>query len=56
VCTKIVSAGSEGIKQCEIITIRGSRVRAGQVLKLVIDRVLLVFGLGLLGLSVDKMR
>jgi len=27
VCTRIVSTGSEGIKQSEIITIRGNRVR-----------------------------
>jgi len=36
---RIVSTGLEGIKQCEIITIRGNRVRAGQVLRLAIDRV-----------------
>ena len=58
-CTRIVSTGLEGIKQCEIITIRGNRVEAGQVLRSVIDGISSVFGLGLLGLSrlsVDKMR
>jgi len=37
------------IKQCEIITIRGNRVRAGQVLMLVIDMVQSVFGWGYQG-------
>ena len=36
VCTGIVSTGLEEIKQCEIITIRGNRVGAGQVPMLVI--------------------
>ena len=54
--TRIVSTGSEGIKQHEIITIRGDRVRAGQVLMSVIDGVQLIFGPGLLGLAIDKMR
>ena len=51
VCTGIVSTGSEGIKQCDIITIRGNRVRAGQVPILAIDMVQSVFSLGLLGLA-----
>ena len=46
-CRGIVSTGSEGIKQHEIITIRGNRVRAGQMPMLVIDVVQLVFGPGL---------
>ena len=48
VCTRIVSTGSEGIKQHELITIRGNRVGAGQVLRSVIDGVQSVFSLGLL--------
>ena len=56
VCTRIVSTGPEGIKQCGIIIIRGKRVRAEQVLMLVIDGIQLVFGLGLSGLSEDKTR
>ena len=47
--TVSVSAGLEGIKQHEIITIRGNRVRAGQVLMLVIDMVQSVFGPRLFG-------
>ena len=47
VCTRIVSTGLEGIKQHEIITIRGNRVRAGQVPMLAIDMVLSVFWSGL---------
>ena len=31
VCTGTASTGLEGIKQCENITIRGNRVRAGHV-------------------------
>ena len=53
-CTGIVSTESEGIKQHEIISIRGNRVRARQVLMLAIDMVWSVFSLGLLGLSMDK--
>ena len=49
VCTGIVSTGSEGIKQHEIITKRGNRVRAGQVLMSAIDMAWSVFGLGLFG-------
>jgi len=49
VCTGTVSTGSEGIKQHEIITIRGNRVRAGQVPMSVIDMAQLVFGPGLSG-------
>ena len=56
VCTGTVSTGSEGIKQHEIITIRGNRVRAGQVPMSVIDMAWSVFGLGYLGLSIDKER
>ena len=56
VYTGIVITGLEEIKQHEIITIRGKRVRAGQVPRSVIDGVQLVFSLGLLGLSMDKMR
>jgi len=48
VCTRIVSTGSEGIKQCENIAIKGNRVRAGQVPKSVIDGVQ-SFGLGVVG-------
>ena len=51
VCARIVSTGSEGIKQCEIITIRGNRVGAGQVLMSVIDMVQLVFSPGLFGVG-----
>ena len=47
VCTRIVSIGLEGIKQCEIITIRGNRIRAGQVPRSAIDGVRSVFSLGL---------
>ena len=50
-CTRIVSTGSEGIKQYEIITIRGNRVRAGKVLMLAIDMVWSVFGPGLFGVG-----
>jgi len=49
VCTGTVSTGSEEIKQHEIITIWGNRVRAGRVPMLATDVVWLVFGLGLLG-------
>jgi len=56
VCTRIVGTGSEGIKQCEIITIRGNRVRAVQVPMSVIDGVQSVFSLGLSELFIDKMR
>ena len=59
VCTRLVSTVSEGIKQHEIITIRGNRVGAGQVLRSAIDGFQSVFGLGLSGLSglsVDKTR
>ena len=55
-CTGTVSTGSENIKWHEIITIRGNRVRAGQVLMSAIDMVQSVFCLGLSGLSVDKKR
>jgi len=56
VCTRIVSTGLEGIKQCEMIAIRGNRVRAGQVLMSAIDGVRLVFSPGLLGLPMDEKR
>ena len=46
----------EKVKQHEIITILGDRVRAGKVLMSVIDVAQSVFGLGLFGLSVDKER
>jgi len=51
VCTGTVSTGlkSEEIKQCEIITILGDRVRAGKVLMSAIDVAQLVFSLGLFG-------
>ena len=48
-CTGTVSAGLEGIKQHEIITISGNRVGAGRVLMSVIDVARLEFGLGLFG-------
>jgi len=49
VYTGMVSTGvnSEGIKQCEIITILGNRVRAGKMLMSVIDVTQLVFSPGL---------
>ena len=50
---------SEGIKQCEIITISGNRVGAGQVPRSAIDGVRSEIspGLsGLSGLSMDKTR
>ena len=47
VCTGTVSTESEGIKQCEIITILGNRVGAGRVPMSVIDVTQLEFGLGL---------
>ena len=51
VYTGTVSLGlkSEEIKQCEIITILGSRVRAGEVLMSAIGVTQLVFGPGLVG-------
>ena len=49
VCTRTVSTGLEGIKQHEIITIRGNGVGAGKVPMLAIDMVWSVFGLGLFG-------
>ena len=50
-CAGTVSTGlnSEEIKQCEIITILGSRVRAGEVLMSAIGVTQLVFGPGLVG-------
>ena len=54
--TRTVSAGLEGIKQHEIITIRGNRVGAGQVPMLAIDGVQSVLHPGSLGLSMDKKR
>jgi len=51
VYTGTVSTGSEGIKQHEILTIRGNRVRAGQVPMSAIDGVQSVFSLGLFGVS-----
>ena len=56
VCTGTVSTGLEEIKQCEIITIWGNRVRAGRVPMLVIDVAWLVFSLGYSGLSIDEER
>ena len=51
VCTGTVSTGlkSEEIKQCEIITIFGNRVKAGKVPMSAIDVTQLVFGPWLVG-------
>ena len=55
-CIGTVTTGSEEIKQCEIITILGDRVRAGKVPMSVIDVAQSVFGPGYSGLFIDKER